>query len=43
MAAVHDRQRRCGTQWKADKGAGKIPAGQTWSKYWSACNARLKG
>jgi hypothetical protein len=43
MTAVHDRQRQCGTQWKADKAAGKIPAGQTWPKYWSACNTRLKG
>ena len=43
MSAMHDRQRQCGAQWKADKAAGKIPAGQTWPKYWSACNTRLKG
>ena len=43
MLAVHDRQRQCGAQWKADKAAGKIPAGQTWPKYWSACNTRMKG
>lgn len=43
MAAMHDRQRQCGAQWKADKAAGKIPAGQTWPQYWSACNTRLKG
>jgi len=43
LAAMHDRQRQCGAQWKADKAAGKIPAGQTWPKYWSACNTRLKG
>lgn len=43
MTAMHDRQRQCGQQWKADKAAGKIPAGQTWPKYWSACNTRLKG
>jgi hypothetical protein len=43
MTAVHDRQRQCGAQWKADKAAGKIPAGQTWPKYWSACNTRMKG
>ena len=43
MIAAHDRQRQCGAQWKADKAAGKIPAGQTWPKYWSACNTRLKG
>jgi len=43
MVAMHDRQRRCGQQWKADKAAGKIPAGQKWPQYWSACNTRLKG
>lgn len=43
MLAMHDRQRQCGAQWKADKAAGKVPAGQTWPKYWSACNKRLKG
>jgi hypothetical protein len=43
LTAMHDRQRQCGAQWKADKAAGKVPAGQTWPKYWSACNARLKG
>ena len=43
MAAAHDRQRRCGAQWRADKAAGKIPAGQTWPQYWSQCNTRLKG
>jgi hypothetical protein len=42
MMAMHNRQRQCGQQWKADKAAGRIPAGQTWPKYWSACNARLK-
>ncbi len=43
MAAMHDRQRKCGQMWSADKAAGKIPAGQTWPKYWSACNTKLKG
>ncbi|MDB5736937.1 MAG: hypothetical protein JWO65_605 [Sphingomonas bacterium] len=43
MTAMHDRQRKCGQMWSADKAAGKIPAGQTWPKYWSACNTRLKG
>ena len=42
MVAMHNRQRQCGQMWKADKAAGKIPAGQTWPKYWSACNTRLK-
>jgi hypothetical protein len=41
-AATAQRQHQCGAQWKADKAAGKIPAGQTWPQYWSACNKRLK-
>ena len=43
MAAMHDRQRKCGQMWQADKAAGKIPAGQKWPQYWSACNTKLKG
>jgi hypothetical protein len=43
MTAMHDRQRKCGQMWSADKAGGKIPAGQTWPKYWSACNTHLKG
>lgn len=43
MVAMHDRQRQCGAQWKADKAANKVAAGQTWPQYWSACNKRLKG
>jgi len=43
MVAMHDRQRKCGQMWKADKAAGKIPAGQKWPQYWSACNTKLKG
>lgn len=39
--AARDREKKCGAMWKADKAAGKT-AGQTWPKYWSACNARLK-
>lgn len=37
------RERQCGAQWRADKAAGKTPAGQTWPQYWSKCNARMKG
>ena len=42
QAAMYARERQCGAQWRADKAAGKIPAGQTWPQYWSACNKRLK-
>ena len=40
--ALHQRQAACGAEWRAAKAAGKIPAGQTWPKYWSSCNTRLK-
>lgn len=33
----------CAQQWQGDKAAHRIPAGQTWPKYWSACSKRLKG
>lgn len=42
MVAMRAREKECGQQWSAAKAAGKVPAGQTWPKYWSACNARLK-
>jgi len=40
--AAIERQRACGAEWKADKDAGKVAAGMTWPKYWSACNKRKK-
>jgi hypothetical protein len=40
--AARERQKRCGTEWKAAKAAGKVEKGMTWPKYWSACNKRLK-
>lgn len=42
QAALHQRQTACGAEWRAAKAAGKVPAGQTWPQYWSACNKRLK-
>ena len=41
--AMHERQKKCGAEWKAAKKAGKIAKGMTWPQYWSACNKRLKG
>ena len=41
--ATKERQRRCAAEWKAAKAAGKVETGMKWPKYWSACNARLKG
>jgi hypothetical protein len=41
--AARERQKRCGAEWREAKKAGKIEKGMTWPKYWSRCNARLKG
>lgn len=41
--AMHERQKKCGEQWRETKAAGKVEKGMTWPKYWSACNKRLKG
>ena len=43
MQAARLRQKQCGTEWKAEKAAGKVAAGTKWPQYWSACNKRLKG
>jgi hypothetical protein len=40
--AVRERQKQCGTEWREAKKAGKLEKNQTWPKFWSACNARLK-
>ncbi|MBI1218062.1 MAG: hypothetical protein GC186_05885 [Rhodobacteraceae bacterium] len=40
--AAHKRIKECGQMWQTDKAANKIPTGQTWPKYWSACNTKLK-
>jgi hypothetical protein len=42
LTAARERMRKCGAEWKEAKAAGKIEKGQTWPKYWSACNKRLK-
>jgi hypothetical protein len=36
------RMKACGAEWKADKAAGKVPAGMKWPKYWSECDKRKK-
>jgi hypothetical protein len=36
------RERACAKDWKADKAAGKVPAGMKWPQYWSACDQRKK-
>jgi hypothetical protein len=40
--AARERQKKCAAEWKEAKAAGKT-GGLKWPKYWSQCNARLKG
>jgi hypothetical protein len=40
--AMIERERACGKEWREAKAAGKIEKGQTWPKYWSECNKRMK-
>jgi hypothetical protein len=40
--ALVARERACGTEWKAAKAAGTVPAGMKWPQYWSQCNTRKK-
>lgn len=39
--SFRDRLKRCSAEWKALKTAGNTQ-GQTWPRFWSACNKRLK-
>jgi hypothetical protein len=41
-AAVRDRQKQCGAEWREAKKAGKVEKTMTWPKFWSTCNTRLK-
>ncbi|MBM6596087.1 hypothetical protein [Microvirga pudoricolor] len=43
QAALRERQKTCGAEWKTVKAAGKAEPGMKWPKFWSACNTRLKG
>ena len=40
--AMIARERACGAEWKADKAAGRVPAGMKWPQYWSDCDKRKK-
>ena len=42
-AAMLERQKKCGAEWREAKAGGKVEKGMTWPKFWSACNTRLKG
>jgi len=41
--AARERLTKCSAEWKQAKAGGKIEPGMKWPKFWSACNARLKG
>jgi hypothetical protein len=41
--AARERQKKCAGEWKTAKAGGKMESGMKWPKFWSACNARLKG
>jgi hypothetical protein len=40
--AARERMRKCAGEWKEAKAKGAT-GGLKWPKYWSRCNARLKG
>ena len=42
QVASRSRLTQCSKNYQADKAANKL-AGQTWPKYYNACNTRLKG
>lgn len=41
--AASERRKKCGAEWREAKAAHKVPEGMKWPKFYSACNARLKG
>ena len=40
--AARERQKKCAAEWKEAKAANKVEKGETWPKFWSDCNKRLK-
>ena len=41
--ATLERQRKCSAEWNSARSAGTLDKGMKWPKFWSQCNARLKG
>jgi uncharacterized protein with LGFP repeats len=41
--AASEQRKKCGAEWKEAKAAGKVADGLRWPKFYSQCNARLKG
>lgn len=43
QSAARERQKQCGTEWRALTDAQKASQGPKWPQFWSKCNKRLKG
>ncbi|MXQ13256.1 hypothetical protein [Microvirga makkahensis] len=41
--AARERLAKCSAEWKQAKAGGKLEPGMKWPRFWSACNARIKG
>lgn len=41
--ATRERMAKCSAEWKQAKAGGKLAKDAKWPKFWSECNARLKG
>ena len=41
--AARERQKKCAAEWKSAKAGGSVASEMKWPKFWSQCNARLKG
>ena len=41
--AARERMTKCSAEWKDAKAGGKLAKDAKWPKFWSECNARLKG
>jgi len=41
--AARERQAKCSAEWKEAKAKGSLAKDAKWPKFWSECNARLKG
>ena len=41
--AARERMTKCSAEWKEAKAGGKLAKDAKWPKFWSECNARLKG
>jgi hypothetical protein len=42
QVAARERQKKCAAEWKEAKATGKTAKEETWPKFWSDCNKRLK-